>query len=357
MQVNAMLLLCAVAPVAAMLRGTGDQTLMTNMQPEVVRKLLNSVEDKWVHTRAMVLSNATDDTEAFSDMEKSCVKVSSAIVAGSEGQKDRVSEYMQDVCTADGAHDEKGLCAGFASGIQAVMTDDPEFNRDGLQMSQFCKKFWEKDVTNAAQAEAKKRADEAEKERKEQEEAAKKAAAEEAAAKKAAAEEAAAQEKARLKAEAEQAAKEKEAAEEAARQAAEAAEAAKAQTNETSAAVPAQTNETSVAQVNATATPVESAQANSTVTQPSSNVEQTNVGSAAPATQDNSSADATPAVVAEASDKNTDSTPVAKTSLAVKNATVKKNATVESATVKNATVKNAPVQNATVKNATVAVKK
>merc|ERR1719420_1756411 len=99
----------------AMLRGTGDQTLMTNMQPEVVRKLLSEVEQKWIHSRALVLSNTTDNEEAFAEMEKACIKVSSAVVAGAEGNKDRVAEYMQDVCAADGGHDEKGLCAGFGS--------------------------------------------------------------------------------------------------------------------------------------------------------------------------------------------------------------------------------------------------
>merc|ERR1719161_3025558 len=73
-------------------------------------------------------------------------------------------EYMQDVCT-----DDKGLCNGFASGIESVMTDDSEFNRDELHLSQFCRKFWDGVVTGAAQAEAKEEAEKAEEQRKEQE--------------------------------------------------------------------------------------------------------------------------------------------------------------------------------------------
>jgi len=189
MQINALLILCAVAPVMSMLRGTGDQSLTSNMQPEVVRKLLNNVQLKWIHTRAMVLSNATSDSDGFSEMEKSCVKVSSSIVAGSEGDKDRVNEYMKDVCNANSVHNDRDLCSSFAAGVEAVMTDDSEYNRDELKMSQFCRKLWDKAVTSAAQAEAKERAEKAEEERKEREEAEKKAAAErEEAEKKAAAE-------------------------------------------------------------------------------------------------------------------------------------------------------------------------
>merc|ERR1719160_859949 len=162
------------------------------MQPEVVRKLLKNVELTWIHLRVTVALNVTSDEQAFAEMEKSCVKVASAILAGSEGQKDRVTEYMQDVCSID---DDKGLCAGFASGIEAAMTDDSEYNRDELKLSHFCQKFWEKTVTAAAQAEAKEQAEKAEKERLAKEEAEKKAAAEMAAAedaeKKAEAEEAA----------------------------------------------------------------------------------------------------------------------------------------------------------------------
>jgi len=279
MQVNALLALLVAAPAVAMLRGTGDQKLTMDMRPDVVRKLLSGVEQKWIHTRAMVLSNATDMDEAYAEMEKSCVKVSASIVEGSEGQKDRVSEYMQDVCASDGAHDQHDLCLGFASGIEAEMTDDSEFNRDGLHLSQFCRKFWETAVTNEAQAQAKQLAEEEEQKRKEQEEAEKKAAEE--AAKKAAEE-------------AEKERKEKEEAEKKA--AAEAAEAAKVKAYEAeeaakaAEAAKANASETSVAssEANATATVVEAKQENSTVAQPSSNVEQTNSSSMPSATPANS---------------------------------------------------------------------
>merc|ERR1719235_382555 len=119
---NVIFVLPLILPATAMLRGTGDQTLVSDMRPDVVRKLLSNVEQKWIHTRAMVLSNVTNDDDAFQEMQTSCGKISTAIVAGSEGQRDRVIEYMQDVCT-----DGTGLCSSFASGIAAMMTDDSEF--------------------------------------------------------------------------------------------------------------------------------------------------------------------------------------------------------------------------------------
>lgn len=309
MQVSFLPLLLLAGPATAVLRGTGDQKLMTDMRPDVVRKLLSSVEQKWIHTRAMVMSNITDMEEAYVEMEKSCIKVSTAVIAGSEGQKDRVSEYMQDVCSADSAHDQFDLCTGFASGIGAVMTDDSEYNRDSLQLSQFCRKFWDSAVTNAAQAEAKQRAEEAEKERIAKEEAEKKEREEKEREEKEAQKEAAA----KAAQEAEEAAKVK--ASEAA-EAAKAAELAKANVNQTS----SQTKETT--------TDVEPEQVNSTVVQPSSNEQETN--STLTATSANSPTNSSSAVAA-APEQKSNSTEIAKPE-------VKSNSTeIAKTAVKNAT--------------------
>merc|ERR1719316_1700286 len=45
-----------------------------------------------------VLQNTTAESQAYSDMEKSCLKVSKSIIAGSDGDEDRVAEYMKEVC-------------------------------------------------------------------------------------------------------------------------------------------------------------------------------------------------------------------------------------------------------------------
>merc|ERR1719281_418477 len=158
----------------------------------------------------MVLRNVTDEDTSYATMEASCLKVSGAVVAGSEGDKDRVVEYMQDVCSAAPAKDAPTatMCTDFASGIEKVMTDDESWNRDSLDLKPFCKKFWVNTVSAAAQAakqrldeeEAKKEAEEKKREEEEQkkkDEEAKKAeeeakkVAEEQAAKKAADEQAA----------------------------------------------------------------------------------------------------------------------------------------------------------------------
>lgn len=218
MAMNMFLLLLSVGPTFAVFRGSGA----AKMQPEVVSKLLSDVEKKWTHSRVMVLRNVTDDATSYASMETSCLKVSSAVVVGSEGERDRVVEYMQDVCASAPTKDAPTatMCTDFASGIEKAMTDDEGWNRESLDLKPFCKKFWDNTVAAAAQA-AKQRLDEEEakkmaEEKKEEEEAQKqkeeeakrqeeeaKKAAEEQAAKKAAEEQAAkeaAEEAARVKA-------------------------------------------------------------------------------------------------------------------------------------------------------------
>merc|ERR1719379_2352168 len=176
MGVSSLLLLLTVGPAIAVFRGSGA----AKMQPEVVSKLLSDVEKKWTQSRVMVLRNVTDEDTSYASMEASCLKVSSAVVAGSEGEKDRVVEYMQDVCAATNAKDAPTptMCTDFASGIEKVMTDDEGWNRDSLDLKPFCKKFWDNTIAAAAQAvkqrldeeEAKKEAEEKQREEEEQKE-------------------------------------------------------------------------------------------------------------------------------------------------------------------------------------------
>jgi len=196
MSLSTVVLLLSLAPAAAVFRGSGA----AKMQPEVVSKLLSDVEKKWTQSRVMVLRNVTDEDTSYATMEASCLKVSSAVVAGSEGDKDRVVEYMQDVCAASPTKDAPTatMCTDFASGIEKTMTDDESWNRDSLDLKPFCKKFWANSVSAAAQVvkqkldeeEAKKEAEEKkreeEEEQKKKEEEAKRAEEEAAAAKKAA---------------------------------------------------------------------------------------------------------------------------------------------------------------------------
>eukprot|EP00746_Dinoflagellata_sp_MGD_P160616 gnl/MRDRNA2_/MRDRNA2_87462_c0_seq1.p1 gnl/MRDRNA2_/MRDRNA2_87462_c0~~gnl/MRDRNA2_/MRDRNA2_87462_c0_seq1.p1 ORF type:complete len:375 (-),score=157.82 gnl/MRDRNA2_/MRDRNA2_87462_c0_seq1:12-1136(-) len=196
----AALLLCLMGPVAA-IRGSirGSAGLLTDMRPEVVSKLLGEVTNKWVLDFVGVLRNTTAESQAYGDMEKSCLKVSKSIIAGSDGDEDRVSEYMKEVCERS---DSSAMCTEFANGMDDSMIGDANFNREKLNLSKFCKSFWTGRVESAAQ-EMKARLDTeekalAEKKAQEEKEAAEKKAAEDKAAeeKKAADEKAAAEKKA-----------------------------------------------------------------------------------------------------------------------------------------------------------------
>jgi len=159
---GAALFLVALVPVAAILRGTSngmDLSLALNdMHPAQVGKLLNTVELKWEEARVSSLRSLTDEKVGLEDMVKSCSKVAKAIIAGSDGDKDKVVEYMQDVCSSDNAppSDEEKKCHQFSSGIEGTMTDDAGFNRNDLDLSKFCQAFWSGPVTDAAKVQAQK---------------------------------------------------------------------------------------------------------------------------------------------------------------------------------------------------------
>merc|ERR1719453_3065741 len=99
----------------------------------------------------MSLRNQTDESEALAEMTKSCTKVAKAVIDGSEGDKNRVVEYMADVCSK--GEDNRG-CESFAAGIESTMTYDVEVNRDNLDLNKFCLAYWQTTVTVDAKAEA-----------------------------------------------------------------------------------------------------------------------------------------------------------------------------------------------------------
>jgi hypothetical protein len=214
----------SVIGAAAAIRGTGHKTeLSTDMRPEVVSKLLSQVTEQWTMEFVSTLSNSTNEPEAYSKMEKSCLTVSRSIIEGSDGDEDRVAEYMQEVCSRS----SNKMCASFAKGMDDAMIGDANFNRNSLKLAQFCKTYWNADVKTAAQAKMEQmKADEkaaADLRAAEEKEAAEKKAAEEKAAaeKKAEEEKAAAEKKAAdEKAAEEKAAADKKAAAEAAEKAA-----------------------------------------------------------------------------------------------------------------------------------------
>lgn len=168
-------LLPLLFPVNALLRGTGQSTdlslLLNDMHPEAVNKLLHAVELRWEESRSLVLENKTDATDAENEMLRSCKKVARAIIDGSEGDKDKVVEYMQDVCTVNtGAGEEdKTKCMAFSSAMEKAMADDARFNREELDLAKLCQSYWAGPVTASAEVQAK--TDEADAARKAQEDA------------------------------------------------------------------------------------------------------------------------------------------------------------------------------------------
>lgn len=144
-----LLLLLASTPVLA-LRGSVKSALLTDMRPEVVNQLLTEVENKWTKGFVMVMRNQTDSASAYATMEASCVKVARSIIAGSDGDEDRVAEYMKDVCISSATVEGKKACQEFAAGVDDAMIGDAVYNRERLDLPKFCKSFWSKSVQAAA---------------------------------------------------------------------------------------------------------------------------------------------------------------------------------------------------------------
>lgn len=141
-------------------KGHWAHKMDADMRPEVVSTLLSSVEAKWVQEAVNVLMNQTTQPIAFAAMETSCVKVSSAVVQGSEGDRLRVIEYMKTVCNEPNAKSNVEMCSEFANAIQEFMIGDNVYNREQLDMHDFCHKFWNTYVMSSGQVQEKKIQDE-----------------------------------------------------------------------------------------------------------------------------------------------------------------------------------------------------
>jgi len=140
-----------------MLRGTAGnlelEKALTDMQPEVVGHLLAEVEKHWEEGKVASLRKQMDETTALGEMTKSCTKVSKAIIDGSDGDKDKVVEYMRDVCSSQGT--EHMTCDNFAASVEGFMSNDAEVNRNDLDLAKFCHAYWADFVSKAASVEVK----------------------------------------------------------------------------------------------------------------------------------------------------------------------------------------------------------
>merc|ERR1719265_801919 len=146
------------------------------MRPEVVADLLSTVEHSWVQLRVSALKGNITDAGASDTMQRSCVKVASAVTHGASGDYDKVSEYMQDVCKEGySSPADRQFCWEFAKSIRAFMSGDAVFNREELDLPVFCADLYKGAISEAAdnQVKAEKAQAEAEAAKREAEAAAK----------------------------------------------------------------------------------------------------------------------------------------------------------------------------------------
>jgi len=166
----------------------GRNFLGTNMRPDVVANTLMNVEEEW-RAQAAIFSQCNSTgydgvgivhcQDAPNSFGKSCGTVVSAIVQGSDGDRNVAKEYMSDVCSqasVTGWH--KQHCLSLAQAVSTLMSADSYSNRNGFDSTKVCTGFW----ADFVQEEQKR----LEEERLEREAAEKKAAEEEKIAKEAA---------------------------------------------------------------------------------------------------------------------------------------------------------------------------
>merc|ERR1719240_1878243 len=92
-------LLAATSTAVQLRRDAGSDadalSHLAGMKPEVVARLLTQVEHKWESTAVSDLRHKSDSKVSLASMVDSCSKVTKGIVAGSDGDKDRVVAYLR----------------------------------------------------------------------------------------------------------------------------------------------------------------------------------------------------------------------------------------------------------------------
>jgi len=130
-------------------RSDGLLHLAAEAQPELVAHTLASVEDAWeTQVIKFVECNATEGNSAECSyfehgFSKSCVTVAKAILSASNGEKDTVTEYMNEICNEKELHGWKmDRCQMFAKTILSDMSADAYDNRENLKPAGICHSFW-----------------------------------------------------------------------------------------------------------------------------------------------------------------------------------------------------------------------
>jgi hypothetical protein len=157
-----------------------------SMRPEVVARTLQKVEEEWksqaavfVECNASVANSKSDCGEAPASFTKSCARVVSAIVQGSNGNRQNAKEYLNNVCGQNVLVGwQKLRCTEFALAIVSHgMVADDYANREHLRADAICSGYWSQFVVAEQKREAEEeieRAQEVQRKAKEVEEAKKK---------------------------------------------------------------------------------------------------------------------------------------------------------------------------------------
>lgn len=143
----------------AELRGAhrGHGFLAVDMQPDVVAHTLLNVEGQW---RTQAAQTARNNASASAAFQKSCATVIDAIVQGSNGDKKRVNEYMNIVCSRSelqGWHQQR--CEDLATAVESAMVFDQGGNREHVNVSHVCTGFWSRFVVEEREVAAKERSE------------------------------------------------------------------------------------------------------------------------------------------------------------------------------------------------------
>merc|ERR1719169_355721 len=104
------------------------------MRPDVVCQLLADVEHKWLDLGVAHIRGKLDEGKAVTAMQQSCTKVANSIIAGSDGERRRVQEYMKEVCMHDKAALSAQMCESFGAGLVDFMKGDEAYNREELKV-------------------------------------------------------------------------------------------------------------------------------------------------------------------------------------------------------------------------------
>jgi len=157
---------------------------ISRLQPQLVAHSLAAVEEEWKQ-QADVFVECNDTAKDAQESEtlckspaegfkKSCSKIVAAVVQSSDGERSRVTDYLNTVCGEKelGTGWKQQQCSSLANVIASKMSAEALNNREFFDSEGLCKNFWPQFIIMEQDAVRKERADRLEKAKKEAEETA-----------------------------------------------------------------------------------------------------------------------------------------------------------------------------------------